>query len=82
MTEKEAVQKFADAMVAKLTLRKAKYGEFGWRKRGLPALKGELLDELDEFHRKPEDISELVDIACVAFMIYDRIKQDEQKETR
>jgi len=82
-TEKQAVERFAEAMIAKLSKRKTRYKEFGWRDpefRTIGELQKHLLDEVEEAMAAPEDISELVDVACLAFMLYDRITNEKQSE--
>ena len=76
-TEKEAVQIFAEAMVAKLNIRRSKYKRFGWRDpeyKSMEELEQHLLQELKEHIEAPDDLSELVDIANSAFMLWDRKK--------
>ena len=74
-TEKEAMQIFAEAMVVKLIIRRGKYKEFGWRDpeyKTIGDLERHLDAEIQEHKDEPDDLSELVDIANSAFMIWDR----------
>lgn len=81
--EKDAVNIFAKAMVAKLNLRKGRYKEFGWRDpdyKSIEDLHNHLIEEVEEFNNSvmenQVDCKELVDIANSAFMLWDRLKRE------
>lgn len=83
-TEKQAVERFANAMYEKLVFRRGRYKNFGWRDpkyRTIGELQEHLLSEVEEAMAAPEDISELVDISNCAFMIYDRITNEKQSKS-
>ena len=79
ITEQEVIQRFADAMVAKMLKRKKRYKEFGWRDpeyKSLEDLKNHLRCEMKEWEDKQDDLDELIDIANSAFMLWDRINEE------
>ena len=84
-TEAQAVALFAEKMVAKLLKRKKKYREFGWRDpnyKSVASLYRHLMNEIEEWKRAEtteEEMSELIDIANTAFMLYDRLSLDNTK---
>ena len=86
VSESQAIQKFADAMVKKMLLRRGRYKEFGWRDpeyKSMQDLLDHLDDEMEEFNFAGEGedaMKELVDVANSAFMLWDRIHEDNQKD--
>ena len=77
ITEKQAIQKFADAMTKKMLKRRKRYKEFGWRDpkyKSITDLKIHLRQEIQEWEWAQEDLDELVDIANSCFMLWDRLK--------
>ena len=73
--EERAFSAFTIAMGKKLLERRIRYGCYGWRTRHIEDLVRHLHDEVEEFRRAngPEILGELVDIANVALILYDRI---------
>ena len=86
-TEAEAVSRFAELMVAKLLKRKKKYREFGWRDpnyKSVASLYRHLMNEIEEWKRAEtteEEMSELIDVANTAFMLHDRLRLEQTKDT-
>jgi hypothetical protein len=79
--EKGAVYDFADVMADKLTKRKKKYKEFGWRDpeyKTVRELESHLFQEYVEYLNSERDTEELVDVANLAFMLWDRLRRDRE----
>ena len=85
ITEEQAIQRFADTMIIKMLERRARYKKFGWRDpeyKSVDDLRNHLWDEMLEWEAEQDDLSELVDIANSAFMLWDRLQHDKCKEER
>ena len=70
--EYKLVYDFSEAMYKKLAERRKRYKPFGWRKRALVKLYDWLDDEVYEL-TESDDPKEAVDVALLAFMIWDVI---------
>ena len=81
-TEQKMIELFAKEMISKMSARRKRYKAFGWRDpeyKSVADLMLHLHQEVLEFHTAgspKEKMEELVDIANIAFMLYDRIQID------
>ena len=78
-TEKEALDRFAEAMYAKISKSRKNYKPFGWRDpvyKTIKELQRHLFSEVGEWGVNRNDLDELVDIANSAMMLWDRLKHD------
>lgn len=85
-TEQQAIQRFAEKMLAKMEERRKRYKPFGWRDPEYKSvldlishLRQEIL-EWDNAETIEEKMAELVDVANTAFMLHDRYRLHIEKK--
>jgi len=87
-TEQEAVARFVKLMLAKIDIRRQKYKPFGWRDpsyKTLRELSEHLESEVGEWgdaENWEDEMEELIDVANTAFMLWDRLRLDQNKTSR